>query len=225
MKTLSIRRCAVGLAAFLGPLTLRAEPKVTAATQATVTKTANPGAKERPAPAPAATVATADQRPGIGGHLGVAVPFVTVQGYTSSSHPAAPLDRTVTLSDQFTLAFPIGVSIKTSRRLTVDFEVIVSTPMNPTGATTLTIDPGVIYDWGPLATGLRLAFPVGAEPVAIGLIPLINRGIAQIGGATWFVEADFPTVYHGSGAPVDANTTGTNSRVEWSAVLHTGFGF
>jgi hypothetical protein len=229
--------CAAGFVATLAPSEVRAEPKVAAATAATVTKTATPGAatttttttvapaKEVGATGRTTTPMGVNVSDAIGGHVGVAVPLITLQGYTTSTYAAAPLNKTQTVSDQFTLAFPIGVTVRTSRRFAVDLEITVQTSVHPTGATTLTVDPGVIYDWGPVATGLRLAVPIGAEPAAIGFIPLVNRGITRIGGALWFVEADFPILYHGSGAPVAANTTGTNSRVEFNAVLHTGFGF
>jgi hypothetical protein len=223
---------ALGVAALLAPAVLRAEPKVNGATKATITNTTanttTTTTTKTTATEAGVTTKTSGTSLGdtLGGHVGVAVPLLTLQGYTSSTFAAAPLKKTQTLSDQFALAFPIGVTVKTSRRFSVDFEVIVQTSVNPTGETGLTIDPGVIYDWGPVATGLRLAVPVGVSPAAIGIIPLVHRSIVDIGGADWFVEADFPTLYHGSGAPVANNgATGTNSRVEFSAVLHTGFGF
>jgi hypothetical protein len=216
----------MGLAALFAPSSVRAEPKVSGATKATIGNTAATGKTAETG----VTTKTASGTGGIGdtlgGHIGVAVPLLTLQGYTSSTYAAPPLQKSQSLSDQFTLAFPIGITVKTSRKLSVDFEVIVQTSINPTGETGLTIDPGVIYDWGPVATGLRLAVPIGTSPAAIGLIPLVHRSIVDINGASWFVEADFPTLYHGSGAPVANNgATGTNSRIEFSAVLHTGFGF
>jgi len=98
--------------------------------------------------------------------------------------------------------------------------------IHPTGSTGLIIDPGILYDWGPFGTGLRIAFPVGASPSAVGLIPLINRGITKVSGATWFIEGDFPIVYHGSGLGAQPNgAPGVNSFVELSLVLQTGFVF
>lgn len=219
--------CAMGLATIFASSSVGAEPKVSGATKATVTNTATTG-KATTETAVTTNAASGTGRIGdtLGGHIGVAVPLITVQGYTSSTFAAPALNKTQTLSDQFTLAFPIGITVRTSHRLSVDFEVIVQTSVNPTGENGLTIDPGVIYDWGPVATGLRLAVPVGVTPAAIGFIPLVHRSIVDINGASWFVEADFPTLYHGSGAPTANNgSTGTNSRVEFSAVLHTGFGF
>jgi hypothetical protein len=231
----------LGFAAVFAPSQLRAEPNVTAATTAAVAPAATKSTltaaatkstitstkKESGVTAPAApSGTTAGIGDALGGHVGVAVPLVTFQGYTSSTYAAAPLDKTRTVDEQFNLAFPIGVTVKTSRRVAVDFEVTVVTQIHPTGSTQLTIDPGVIYDWGPVATGLRLAVPVGASPSAIGLIPLINRGITKIGGAMWFVEAAFPLLYHGSGLGAQPNgAQGMNSLVEFNMVLHTGFGF
>jgi hypothetical protein len=234
----------LGFAAALAPSPLRAEPTVAAATTAAVapaaTKSTVAATKSTMTTTTTTTVkkdtgVTGSTTSGgtssgmvspIGGHVGVAVPMVTFQGYTSSAYAAPALDKTVTLGDQFNLAFPIGLTVKTSRRVAFDFEVIVSTKVDPVGSTDLTIDPGVIYDWGPINTGLRLAVPVGASPLAIGVIPLINRGITKIGGATWFIEADFPVIYHASGAGDQPNgAVGTNSLVAFSVALHTGFGF
>jgi len=226
----------LGFAAALAPSPLRAEPTVSAATTAvvapaaatksTMTATTTTTVKKEAAPTPPTAGGQAGTISPIGGHVGVAVPMVTFQGYTSSAYAAPPLDKTVTLSDQFNLAFPIGLTVKTSRRVSFDFEVVVSTKVDPAGSTDLTIDPGVIYDFGPVAAGLRLAVPVGASPLAIGVIPLVHRGITKIGGATWFIEADFPIIYHASGAGDQPNgAVGTNSMVAFSVALHTGFGF
>jgi hypothetical protein len=83
--------------------------------------------------------------------------------------------------------------------------------VHPNGTTGLVVDPGVVYDTGPLAIGLRVAWKIN-QLRNVGLIPLFNRGLVHAGGVTWFVEAAFPTfVQHGG--------------VEFNAVLHTGVGF
>ena len=225
MASMNVLACAMGLAAILAPSTVRAEPKVSGATKATIANT-NTGKTAETGVTTKTASGTGSIGDTLGGHIGVAVPLITLQGYTSSTYAAPALQKSQTISDQFTLAFPIGITVKTSRRVSFDFEVVVQTSINPTGETGLTIDPGVIYDFGPVAAGLRLAVPIGVTPAAIGLIPLLHRTIVDVKGASWFVEADFPTLYHGSGAPVANNgATGTNSRVEFSAVLHTGVGF
>jgi hypothetical protein len=136
----------------------------------------------------------------IGGHIGVAVPLLMFD------HP------TKNVGDQLNIAHPIGIGFKLANGLVIDFEVVVANHIDQNKApTTLTIDPGVVYNWGPAATGLRVKWDVGAPP-NIGIIPLINRGIVDFGGATWFVEAAFPT-------------TIVNSNINFDVVLHTGVGF
>jgi hypothetical protein len=136
----------------------------------------------------------------IGGHIGVATPLVTIS------------DTTKTIGDNVTVIDPIGVTVKVSPRVAVDFEVVVSTPLRPKGGTTaLIVDPGVIFDLGVVATGLRVAWQIG-EKRNIGLIPLVNRGLVHMGSSTWFVEAAFPTFY-------------MDSKVAFNVVLHTGVGF
>ena len=155
-----------------------------------------------PVALPGAELQTPDEDPkgNAGGHLGVAVPLVTVTD-----------EETTTVSDQFTLAHPIGVGVKVSRRLTVDFEVVVSNPIDPVGPTGLVVDPGVVYDVGPVALGLRAAFQIG-QTANIGAIPLVNKGLVDLGGATWFIEAAFPTFY-------------SDHDLAFNVVLHTGIGF
>jgi hypothetical protein len=136
----------------------------------------------------------------VGGHVGIALPLVTVSKKTTS------------IADTVTILDPIGVGVSLTPALTIDFETVVSTPLKPTGGTTgLVVDPGVVYDWGVVATGLRAAFQIG-QPANFGLIPLVHKGLVDMGRATWFVEAAFPTFY-------------SQHQVTFNAVLHTGVGF
>jgi len=99
-------------------------------------------------------------------------------------------------------------------RLAVDFETVVTTPVRPrNGSTSLTVDPGVVYDWGAVATGLRLAFQVGGD-ASVGVIPLVNRGFELGAGRKLFLEAAFPmfTGIEGTGRSL-------------AAVVHTGVAF
>jgi hypothetical protein len=137
------------------------------------------------------------REPRLGGHVGVATPFVTISSDTT------------TIADQFTLLHPIGISVKFDK-ITVDFETVVVNPIEPSGQVGLVIDPGVIYNFGPAAAGLRLAWQQAESN--FGLIPLVNKGITNIGEATWFVEAAFPTFY-------------SDSTVQFNMVLHSGVGF
>ena len=135
--------------------------------------------------------------PRLGGHVGVATPFVTLSS------------ETTTIADQFTMLHPIGISVKFDK-VTVDFETVVVNPIEPGGKVGLVIDPGVVYNFGPVAAGLRLAWQQADSN--FGLIPLVNKGILDLGEATWFVEAAFPTFY-------------ANDTIALNMVLHSGIGF
>ena len=135
----------------------------------------------------------------VGGHVGVAIPLVTLA------------DPVTSISDQFTVLTPIGIGFKTSQHVIVDFETVVATQVDPGGETGLVVDPGVIYDWGGVATGLRVAFQIGSRG-NIGLIPLVNVGLVDLGGAKWFVEGAFPVFY-------------VDDDVSLTLVAHTGVGF
>jgi hypothetical protein len=135
----------------------------------------------------------------VGGHVGIATPFVTVS------------DETTTIADQFTLLNPIGIGFKVSEKLLVDFETVVATAVEPGGPTGLVVDPGVVYDAGPVAVGLRVAWKINARG-NVGLIPLVNRGLVDFGDATWFAELALPTFF-------------SAENVELNVVLHTGIGF
>jgi hypothetical protein len=138
----------------------------------------------------------------VGGHIGLATPLVT---FTS--------DDNTDIGDQFTLVAPIGVTVKTGGPLAFDFEFQVANPIDPSGNTALVVAPGLIYNLGAFAAGLRIASAIGA-PANVGLIPLVNRGLADLGGATWFIEAAFPMFVHAE--PPDFSL---------DVVVHTGIGF
>jgi hypothetical protein len=135
----------------------------------------------------------------VGGHIGVALPLVTVSKETKS------------IGDQFTILNPIGIGFKVSPHVAIDFETVVGTPIHPTGTTSLVVDPGVIFGFGKLALGVRLAFQVNAL-ANVGLIPLVNYGLVDFDGGTWFVEAAFPTFYQ-------------DHEIAFNVVAHTGVAF
>jgi hypothetical protein len=139
----------------------------------------------------------------VGGHVGAAVPVVSFHSTGKT---------TQTPSDQFTIAVPIGVSVHVAPVWVVDFEVVVASDVKPWGGTGLTIDPGLIYTGAPVALGLRTKFDVQAA-ANFGVIPLIHKGVVDVGYANWFVEAAFPiTATRGAGYAL-------------AAVAHTGFSF
>jgi hypothetical protein len=167
-----------------------------------------PAAARADEPAPSANL-----HPDVGGHVGIATTLVTLGS-----------EKTTTISDQFTLAFPIGIGFKLTDKVALDFETVVGDPISPKGTTSLTVDPGVVYDMGSVAIGLRVAWAIQAN-TNFGLIPLVHKGIADVGhGATWFVEAAFPTF-------ISSGTTGTGAAIQdkttfaFNVVFHTGIGF
>jgi hypothetical protein len=149
-------------------------------------------------PPAAPDVPPAPSKP-VGGHIGLAVPLVTIAKETTS------------IGDQFTLLTPIGIGFKVSKRVAIDFETIVVTPLDPVGNTGLVVDPGVILGFDRLALGLRVAHQINAL-ANIGLVPLVNYGLVDTGGAMWFVEGAFPITY-------------SDHEVSLTMVLHTGVGF
>lgn len=158
------------------------------------------------APAPAPSL-----HPGVGGHFGVAIPLV----FLRSADP--PGNQSI--SDQFTLAFPIGIGFNLTDKIALDLETIVGDPISPRGTTGVTIDPGVVYNTGPIVVGGRIGWDIGA-PTNFKVIPLIHKGIAPIGaGATWFVEAAFPVTFVFTATPQNK----TNTEID--IVFHTGIGF
>jgi hypothetical protein len=141
----------------------------------------------------------------VGGHIGIASPLVTVTE-----------DDSTNIADDFKLVNPIGVTVKLTDRLAIDFETQVVSKIDPEGPNGFVVDPGVIYNFGPFAAGLRIAWQIGTATSNVGVIPLINKGLAPVGGGTWFVEAAFPTFLYQSGVPSD---------IEFNVVFHTGIGF
>jgi hypothetical protein len=139
----------------------------------------------------------------VGGHVGAAVPVVSFHSVGKT---------TQTPSDQFTIAVPIGVSVHVAPVWVVDFEAVVASDVKPWGSTHLTIDPGVVYTALPVALGLRAKFDVSTS-ANFGLIPLIHKGIVDVGEANWFIEAAFPI------------TAQRDAGYSLAAVAHTGFAF
>ena len=161
------------------------------------------------------TTRASAEGPSVGGHIGLATPIVTVS------------KTTTTIGDGLTLLTPLGVTVKPGGKLAIDFEVVVATPVSKPDGNGLVIDPGIVYNWGAFATGLRLAFKTN-HVTNVGVIPLINFGLADLGGATWFIEAAFPTFVESEADEVPVGSTEApkhHARGEFNAVLHTGFGF
>jgi hypothetical protein len=140
----------------------------------------------------------------VGGHFGFVVPLVTrVNG------------ENTTISDQFNIGFPTGITIKPGGRTAFDLELV---PLihSDTKKVDLTIHPGVLWSLsGHWTFGLRAAFEVNQK--AYGFTPLINYGFPQANGTTLFAEFVLPVRFQR-----DAFDRG---QTEVTAGIHLGWAF
>jgi hypothetical protein len=116
----------------------------------------------------------------VGGHFGVALPLVThAQG------------ETATLSDDFVIVFPTGITVRKSDVFAFDLELAPVVQNNPRHID-LTLHPGVAWGIGNgFSIGGRVAFDIGRE--SWGFTPLFNKGLLQVGkDSTFFGELDLP---------------------------------
>lgn len=117
----------------------------------------------------------------IGGHVGFVLPLVA-RGGGSTALP---------IVDNFTIGFPVGLTVRTNSPVAFDFEFIPT--INTPGRNNffLTIHPGIIYGFKKkYAVGLRGAYDAGNN--SYGFTPLISRGYKINDKLGFFIEADFP---------------------------------
>ena len=118
----------------------------------------------------------------IGGHFGVAFPLVTRAD-----------GKTTNIGDNFTTAFPMGISVKREgSRAVFDLELVPAIHDSPREVT-LTVHPGVIWDLGGnFAGGVRAAFDINSS--SWGFTPLIARSFPIAGHKNnrFFIEFDLP---------------------------------
>ncbi len=113
----------------------------------------------------------------LGGHFGVVFPLVTHVG-----------GETTTISDQFKLGFPMGLTVKTAEKWAFDLELVPVVTSDR--FVSLTVHPGVIHALGhSLGAGVRMAFDV--REASWGFTPLLNRSFPA-GPVSYFVEAVVP---------------------------------
>ena len=135
----------------------------------------------------AGTTAIAGAQTAIGGHIGFVLPLVTRVG-----------GQTTNLGDNFSIGFPIGITIKGRGRMAFDLE-LVSSIQNQPRAVALTVHPGVVW-------GLRHGFGVGGRAAfdinsaQFGFPPLVSKSwpIRSENGffKAYFVEADLPVRFN-----------------------------
>jgi hypothetical protein len=143
--------------------------------------------------------------PRIGGHWGLAVPLVSFSDE----------DTTAIFADFLQLGIAPGITVKLNERWAIDFEFIAFSRWNfeddgtpASVSTSVVVDPGVVYNFGPFAAGLRTAVQVGpGVPFNLGLVPIINKGFPINDRLKWFVELDLPVFV--TGRPGDAGISVT----------------
>jgi len=115
----------------------------------------------------------------VGAHFGVVFPLVTRVN-----------SENTTISDEFNVGFPTGITIKPGGRVAFDLELV---PLihSKGKRVDLTVHPGVLYSLGgPWTAGLRAAFDVNSR--SYGFTPLLNLGFPQANGTTCFAELVLP---------------------------------
>jgi hypothetical protein len=124
-----------------------------------------------------ASPASAQNR--LGGHFGFVLPLVTWADGT-----------TTTISDDFQIGFPMGITVKKTDKVAFDLELVPFIQNEPLNIS-LTVHPGVIFplEHG-LAAGVRMAFDVNAA--SWGFTPLLSKSFPMKNGCAFFAEFDLP---------------------------------
>jgi hypothetical protein len=98
----------------------------------------------------------------VGGHIGFVLPLVTHAN-----------GQTTTLSDSFSIGFPMGITVKGQGRTAFDLEFVPAIQDVPRKVS-LTVHPGLVWSLGRgWAFGTRLAFDVNSSQ--FGFTPLVNK--------------------------------------------------
>jgi hypothetical protein len=176
----------------------------------------------------AASVAAADEQswPRVGGHFGIALPIANFDNNGNTAIGRNFVQVGVTP----------GITVKLTEHWAVDFEFIAASRWDfgkngaPDKSHTLFVcDPGVVYGFGPVALGLRLAVQVGEGfPLNFGLVPIVVVPFKISKRVSYFLELDLPVFITGQAAvPATVTTPGSSSHVIGSLtiLLQTGFAF
>lgn len=141
----------------------------------------------------------------LGGHFGLVIPLVTeVDG------------ETTTVSDDFVIGFPMGLSVKLTERIAFDLELVPVIQDSPQEVS-LTVHPGAIFSVGKrYAAGIRMAFDIDGD--AWGFTPLVARSFTiPKSPVKYFVELDFPIRFLEDNSGDDDTSVGI--------AFHTGIAF
>lgn len=146
----------------------------------------------------------------VGGHIGVVLPLVTHAG-----------GDTTTISDNFSIGFPMGVTIKGKGRMAFDMEFVPSIQDTPRQVGLL-VHPGILYGVGHgFTVGTRAAFDVNSTQ--FGFTPLVNKSwpIRSENSffKAYFAEAVLPVRFNRPNVPNAINTNPVTFG------MHFGVGF
>ena len=141
----------------------------------------------------------------LGGHFGAVFPLVSHVG-----------GETTTISDDFNIGFPMGVTVKTSDKWAFDLELVPVIHNDPL-VVSLTVHPGIIRALSKgYAAGVRMAFDVNEQ--SWGFTPLVNKGFPLHGHSyTPFVEGVVPIRFQ--------QTPAGENRTSIGFAVHVGVGF
>jgi hypothetical protein len=141
----------------------------------------------------------------LGGHIGIVLPLVSRAD-----------GRTTTISDDFVIGFPMGITIRKSPTFAFDLELVPGVQNDPLSVG-LTVHPGVVWGvgggWG---AGGRLAFDVNKP--SWGFTPILNHGLLKVGkDGTLFGEFVLPVRFQENSAGKSFTSVGFG--------VHLGVGF
>ena len=140
----------------------------------------------------------------VGGHFGLVLPLATRAN-----------GSTTTISDDFVIGFPTGITVKTGQRVAFDLELVPVIQNKPLHVD-LTVHPGVIVSVADrLSAGLRMAFDVNRP--SWGFTPLINRSFPLSGSTSVFGELVVPIRFQTNAVGSEFTSIGVG--------IHVGVGF
>lgn len=146
------------------------------------------------------------QYPAVGGHLGMALPLVTLGNRQNTAIGA----------DFVTIGLTPGITVHLDEKWAIDFEFIAFNELkNTPAATTFVVDPGIIRKFEGFVLGLRVATQVGA-PTNSGLVPIVVVPFKIGQRAVYFLEMD---------VPLFVRDAGDKALFSATALFQTGVGF
>ena len=128
----------------------------------------------------------------LGGHFGFLLPLAT------------HLDgNTTTIADQFSIGFPMGITLKKTEKVAFDLELMPMIHSDPQEVG-LVVHPGVMWMLNhQTSAGIRMAFDLMDS--AWGFTPMVARHFMMTEGTTFFTEVSLPIRIH----EMDGNKKGS----------------